>query len=156
MGMVTVSAEGATTPQRFVEALVDFGPGRSRIWGNSAESLLQVHARGETWAEVTEGSAVAGGIWQRYRYDWSLPGRVTLEVLDGNAWGRGSSWTYDVTPTAAGCRVDLTIVRNPTTARGRLLEPFLRLGAGAYFRRDLGRSLRRLETEAARGGEPSR
>lgn len=145
MGKLTVSAEGAIAPQRFVDALVDFGPGRSRVWGNSSESLLEVHARGDTWAEVTEGSSAAGGIWQRYRYDWSTPGHVALEVLDGNAWGRGSSWTYDVTETPTGCRVQLTIVRNPTTTKGRVLEPFLRLVGPMYFRRDLRRTLKRLE-----------
>lgn len=146
MGTVRASAEGRVTPERFIEALTDFGPGRAEIWGNSSDGLLQVHEQGDTWAEVTEGSDVAGGIWQRYRYDWSTPGHVRLDVLDGNAWGAGSSWTYDVRPTDTGCHVDLVIVRKPTTTKGRLLEPFLLLGGGPYFRRDLRRTLSRLES----------
>jgi hypothetical protein len=146
MGRVRASAEGRIPPERFVKALTDFGPGRAEIWGNSSDSLLQVHEQGETWAEVTEGSDIGGGIWQRYRYDWSRPGHVELDVLDGNAWGAGSSWTYDVRPTESGCHVDLVVVRKPTTTKGRVLEPFLLLGGGIYFRRDLRRTLRRLES----------
>jgi|tagenome__1003787_1003787.scaffolds.fasta_scaffold20071213_1 hypothetical protein len=146
MGTVRVSAEGRVSPERFIEALTDFGAGRAQVWGNSSDSLLQVHGRGDTWAEVTEGSDVAGGIWQRYRYDWSTPGQVRLEVLDGNAWGVGSSWAYDVRAVDTGCHVDLVIVRKPTTTKGRLLEPLLLLGAAPYFRRDLRRTLHRLES----------
>ena len=146
MGRVKVSADAAFPPQRFVDAFTDFGPDRSRIWGNSADGLLVVHDRGDAWAEVTEGSAVAGGIWQRYRYDWSNPGRVTLEVLESNAFGKGSSWTYEVSPTPAGCHIDLTIVRKPTTTKGRLLEPFMLLGGNAYFRKDLRRTVAQLGT----------
>ncbi|WP_245160803.1 hypothetical protein [Blastococcus sp. CT_GayMR16] len=127
-------------------ALTDFGAGREEIWGNSDPRHLAVHDRGETWAEVTEGSA-AGGVWQRLRYDWSVPDEVTLEVLDSNAFGAGSRWTYRVeSDGAGGCHVDLTIERVPTTTRGRVLDTLLGLGGGAWFARDLRRSLRRLES----------
>ena len=145
MGKVRASAEGRFPPERFIDALTDFGPGRSRIWGNSSDSLLQVHSQGDTWADVTEGSRGAG-IWQRYRYDWGTPGRVLLTVLESNAFGPGSSWTYEIRPTESGCRVDLVIIRNPTTTKGRLVEPFLWLGGGFYFGRDLRRTMRRLES----------
>lgn len=32
---------------------------------------------------------------------------MTLEVLDSNAFGPGSSRTYNITPTATGIRIDL-------------------------------------------------
>jgi len=145
MGKVSASAEGQFPPERFVEALTDFGAGRSLIWGNSSDSLLEVHDRGDTWAEVTEG-AKAAGIWQRSRYDWGTPGRVRLDVLESNAFGPGSSWTYDVRATGAGCHVDLVIIRKPTTTKGRLVEPFLRVFGGIYFGRDLRRTMKRLES----------
>lgn len=144
MGRVHVRAHGAVPPDRFVAALTDFGPGRQEIWGNSDPRHLTVHDRGSTWAEVTEGSA-AGGVWQRLRYDWSSPDLVTLEVLDSNAFGPGSRWTYRVTPQGAGTEVDLQVVRVPNTTKGRVLDVLLGLGGGWYFARDLRRSLRRLE-----------
>ena len=56
-----------------------------------------MHDRGDTWADVTEGTD-AGGIWQRYRYDWSDPQLVKLTVTDSNAFGPGSYWEYRLTP----------------------------------------------------------
>jgi hypothetical protein len=146
MGRVHVRAHGAVPPEQFVAALTDFGSGRAEIWGASDPSHFTVHDRGDTWAEVTEGSA-AGGVWQRLRYDWSVPDVVTLDVLDSNAFGPGSRWTYRVeSDGAGGCHVDLTIVRVPTTTKGRVFDALLSLGGGGYFARDLRRSLRRLES----------
>src|SRR3954469_12581958 len=56
-----------STPEQFLAALVDFGPGRSKVFGNSADDYLKVHHRGASDADVTEGS---GGIWERLHYDW--------------------------------------------------------------------------------------
>ncbi|HYH73400.1 MAG TPA: hypothetical protein VD764_09280 [Nocardioides sp.] len=147
MGRAHVRAHGAVAPERFVAALTDFGPGRNEIWGNSDPRHLAVHDRGEGWAEVTEGSGAGGGVWQRLRYDWSAADVVTLDVLDSNAFGAGSRWTYRMEPDGAGgTTVDLTIVRVPTTTRGRVLDVLLALGGSGYFGRDLRRSLRRLES----------
>ena len=146
MGRVHVRADGAVAPARFVAALTDFGPGRNEVFGNSDPRHLRVHDRGPTWAEVTEGSGAAGGVWQRLRYDWSSPDLVILDVLDSNAFGPGSRWTYRVTGSGPGrCSVDLQVVRVPNTAKGRVLDVLLGLGGGWYFARDLRRSLRRLE-----------
>ena len=150
MGRVHVRAHGAFPPERFVAALTDFGPGRSAIWGNSDEGRLTVHERGNTWAEVTEGSPAAGSIWQRSRYDWTAPGRVTLDVLDSNAFGPGSRWTYLLEPAAGGgTDIDLTIRRVPTTTKGKLFDVVLSLGGGIYFSLDLRRTVRRLESRSA-------
>jgi hypothetical protein len=51
-----------TTPERFLAALIDFGPCRSELFGNSAEKYLQVHEQRATEADVTEGSS---GVWER-------------------------------------------------------------------------------------------
>lgn len=146
MGRVHVRAHGSVPPDVLTAALTDFGPGRSQVFGNSEAGHLRVHDRGETWADVTEGSRAGGGIWQRMRYDWSTPGEVRLDVTDSNAFGPGSRWTYRLAPTAdGGTDVDLEIVRVPSTAKGRLVDAVLRLGGGLFFRRDLRRTLRALE-----------
>ena len=56
------------TPEQYVAGLTDFGPGRAKLFGNSADEYLKVHHRGPKEADVTEGS---GGIWERLHYDWS-------------------------------------------------------------------------------------
>jgi hypothetical protein len=146
MGRAHVRAHGSFTPEQFVAVLTDFGPGRSEIWGNSSPSHLALHDQGTTWAEVTEGSDAGGGVWQRLRYDWSAPDVVTLTVLDSNAFGRGSRWTYRLEPDGSGgTLIDLTVVRVPTTAKGRVLDVVLSLGGSLYFARDLRRSVRRIE-----------
>jgi len=77
---------------------------------------------------------------------------VTLDVLDGNAFGRGSRWTYRVeSDGAGGCHVDLTIERKPTTTKGKVLDTLLGLGGGAYFSHDLRRSLRRMDGRSRAG-----
>jgi hypothetical protein len=41
-------------------------PEQSKLFGNSADEYLNVHHRGRSGADVTEGS---GGIWERLHYD---------------------------------------------------------------------------------------
>jgi hypothetical protein len=67
------------TPEQYVSGLTDFGPGRSKLFGNSADAYLKVHHKGSTEADVTEGS---GGIWERLHYDCSKPDRVALTTTD--------------------------------------------------------------------------
>lgn len=56
------------TPEQFIAGLTDFGPDRSELFKNSADSYMTVHHRGLRQADVTEGS---GGIWERLYYDWT-------------------------------------------------------------------------------------
>src|SRR5215813_1437373 len=67
---MTSTTDSSSTPEQYVAGLTDFGPGRSKLFGNSADEYLKVHNRGPSQADVTEGS---GGIWERLRYDWSDP-----------------------------------------------------------------------------------
>src|SRR5205814_6897941 len=64
VGMSTIHLHQTTTstPEQFLAALIDFGPGRSKLFGNSADGYLRVHYRGPSGADVTEGS---GGICGR-------------------------------------------------------------------------------------------
>src|SRR4051812_48244214 len=87
------------TPEQFLAGLTDFGPGRSELFGNSADGYLKVHGRGADWADVTEGSS---GIWERLRYDWSDPRRIVLVATDSNLWGGRSGHTYTLAPQPDG------------------------------------------------------
>jgi hypothetical protein len=119
--MPTLHFEATTTstPEQFIAGLTDFGPGRSKIFPNSADSDLKVHAQGPTEADVTEGSS---GIWERLHYDWSDPNRVVLTTTDSNAWGGHSGHTYSFTRRPdGGTEVDYVVVREGKNLKGRLL-----------------------------------
>ena len=107
------------TPGQYVAGLTDFGPGRSKLFGNSADEYLKVHDRGRTQADVTEGS---GGIWERLHYDWSDPNRVVLATTDSNLWGGASGHTYTFTRQPNGTTdIDVVVVREGKNLKGRLL-----------------------------------
>ena len=74
MSTIHLHQTTTSTPEQYVAGLTDFGPGRSKLFGNSADEYLKVHDRGPSQADVTEGS---GGIWERLHYDWSDPNRVS-------------------------------------------------------------------------------
>jgi hypothetical protein len=135
--MATIHLHQTTTatPEQFVAGLTDFGPGRSELFPNSADGYLKVHDQGPTWADVTEGS---NGIWERLRYDWSNPGRITMTTTDSNTWGGHSGHTYTLTPQPGGITdVDVVVVREGKNLKGRLLEVLVSLGG----KRLLGKAL---------------
>jgi len=108
-----------STPEQFLAALIDFGPGRAKLFGNSADEYLKVHSRGATEADVTEGS---GGIWERLHYDWSDPARVVMKTTDSNVWGGSSGHTYTFTRRPDGTTdVDAVVVREGRNLKGRAL-----------------------------------
>jgi hypothetical protein len=108
-----------STPEQFIAGLTDFGPGRSKLFGNSADEYLKVHHLGSLEADVTEGS---GGIWERLHYDWSNPKHVVLTTTDSNIWGGNSGHTYTLTRQANGTtEVDYVVVRDGKNLKGWLL-----------------------------------
>jgi hypothetical protein len=107
------------TGRQFLAGLTDFGPGRSKLFGNSADADLKVHDRAPAYADVTEGS---GGVWERLHYDWSDPNHVVLTTTDSNVWGGSSGYTYTFTPQPNGTTdVDVLVVREGKNVKGRVL-----------------------------------
>ena len=107
------------TAAQYIAGLTDFGPGRSKLFGNSADEYLKVHHRGRTEADVTEGS---GGIWERLHYDWSDPNRVVLTTTDSNVWGGASGHIYTFTRQPNGTtEIDVAVVRDGKSLKGRVL-----------------------------------
>jgi hypothetical protein len=117
------------TPEQYVAGLTDFGPGRSKLFGNSTDEYLKVHHLGRTDADVTEGS---NGIWERLHYDWSDPNRVVLTTTDSNMWGGASGHTYTFTRHPDGTTdINLDVVREGKNFKGRMLGLVLRtIGRG--------------------------
>ena len=112
------------TPEQYIAGLTDFGPGRSKLFGNSADEYLKVHQLGRAEADVTEGS---GGIWERLHYDWSDPNHVVLTTTDSNLWGGASGHTYTFTRRPDGMTdIGVVVVRDGKNLRGWLLGFVLR------------------------------
>lgn len=138
---------GSVPPERFIAALTDFSPTRAEVWPNIDAEHLKVHEVGDTWADVTEGSSLAGGVWERNRYDWSTPGTVKVETTESNTWQPGSSWLYRVTPEGGGSRIHVTVVRNPKSVKGRLIAALLTVGGPRPLRTATEKVVKRLEQQ---------
>jgi hypothetical protein len=123
MSTIHLHRTTTSTPEQYVAGLTDFGPGRSKLFSNSADGYLKVHQRGRTSADVTEGS---GGIWERLHYDWSDPNNVILTTTDSNTWGGASSHSYTFTRRPEGTtEIDVTVVREGKNLKGLFLGAVL-------------------------------
>jgi hypothetical protein len=143
MPTIHLSATTTATPEQFVAGLTDFGPGRSKLFGNSADEYLKVHELGPDHADVTEGSA---GIWERLRYDWSDPGRVVMTTIDSNIWGGASAHTYTITRRPDGTTaVDAVVVRQGRNVRGRIVGFLLGTVAKGQLQKTFARTVRAIE-----------
>jgi hypothetical protein len=151
MAHVRYDADGALTPQRFIAALTDFSDRRPAIWPGLSARLYRVHEVGDTWAEVTEGSDVLGGIWARERYDWSTPGVVTIRVLESPFFRGGIASTWRVSPTASGCHVEVDLHRIARSPRGLLVGVLVQLMGRRRFSAELRTALARLAAEPPPG-----
>jgi hypothetical protein len=119
--MATVHFNQTTTltPEQYIAGLTDFGPGRSKLFGNSADDYLEVYSQGPTEADVKEGS---NRVWERLHYDWSDPNHVVLTTTDSNVWGGASGHTYTFKRLPDGTtNVDLVTVREGKNLKGRIL-----------------------------------
>ncbi|MBT1514113.1 hypothetical protein KIP88_26840 [Bradyrhizobium sp. SRL28] len=119
MSTIHLHRTTTATPEQYVTGLTDFGPGRTKLFGNSADAYLKVHHRGGSYADVTEGS---GGIWERLHYDWTDSNRVVLTTIDSNVWGGASGHTYTFTRQPNGTTdIDVVVIRDGKNLTGRLL-----------------------------------
>jgi hypothetical protein len=116
MSTIHLHQRTTLTPEQYIAGLTDFGPGRAKLFGNSADEYLKVHDRGSSQADVTEGS---NGIWERLHYDWSDPNRVVLTTTDSNLWGGASGHTYTFTRLPDGTTdIDVVIIRDGKNLKG--------------------------------------
>ncbi|GAA0928217.1 hypothetical protein GCM10009554_09600 [Kribbella koreensis] len=119
MSTIHLTEITTSTPEQFVAGLTDFGPGRSKLFVNSSDDHLLVHAQGPGYAEVTEGNDSA---WERLRYDWSNPDHIVLKTIDSNLWGGASGHTYTLRRRTDGTTtIDASIVRQGKNFKGRML-----------------------------------
>jgi hypothetical protein len=147
MSTIHLHQTTTSTPEQFIAGLTDFGPGRSKLFGNSADGYLQVHHRGPTDADVTEGSS---GIWERLHYDWSNPNRVVMTTTDSNLWGGHSGHTYTFTRRPDGkTDLDAVVVRDGKNLKGRMLGFVLRIFGGRVLGSELSKTVKAIEARNA-------
>ena len=134
------------TPEQFVAGLTDFGPDRSKLFGNSADAYLKVHDQGPGQADVTEGSR---GIWERLHYDWSDPNRVVLTTTDSNVWGGDSDHTYTFTQSPDGTTdVDVVVVREGKNFNGGALALVVGSSASACWEDSWPKTVKAIEARS--------
>jgi hypothetical protein len=144
MATIRIRQSTSVPPGRFIAALTNFGPGRGKIFAHSHEDSVTVNARGDDWADVTEGSA--GGFWERLRYDWSQPNVVRLTNTGSNAWSAESNWVYTLTPRSdGGTDIDLIAVRKGRNVKGRLGAGLMAVAGKRIIGADLRNSLKAIE-----------
>ena len=143
MTTIHLSQTTTATPEQFVAGLTDFGPGRSELFGNSADGYLKVHDQGPGQADVTEGSR---GVWERLHYDWSDPNRIVMTTTDSNVWGGGSGHTYTLTRQPNGTTdVDVVVVREGKNLKGRLIAIAVSIIGRQFLGKELGKTIKAIE-----------
>ncbi|MDX1888880.1 hypothetical protein [Mycolicibacterium sp. 050158] len=139
MPLIRLNMTSTLTPPELMAVLTDFGPSRPRRWPTIDAAHFQVHAIGDTWAEVTEGTASA---WERARYDWDPGvGRVTLTTHDSKVFGPGGGWTFQFEPVAEGTRIDIELTRSPRGIRRKVLAALLPIFATRSLRKSFSAPL---------------
>ncbi|GAA2207618.1 hypothetical protein GCM10009850_030760 [Nonomuraea monospora] len=140
MTVVRFTLLSSLTPAAAMQVLTDFGPDRAQNWPSIDTDHFSVHGLGDTWAEVTEGTAAA---WERARYEWDADqGKVVITTLDSKLFGAGGGWDIQLTPEAGGTRVDVRLTRVPRTLKGKILAALLPLAAPSSLRKSFGEPLR--------------
>jgi hypothetical protein len=149
------TAETPLPPSRVLAALTDFSDNRLKLWPTIDKRYYAVHSLSDTSADVTEGSAVFGGIVGREHYDWSSPGVVRATVGESNVAEPGGIWEFRVTPIeGGGSHIAVNFDRKMKGFKGRVLGLFLNLAAKQAFRSNLMKTLRILEAEPAPSSAP--
>jgi YD repeat-containing protein len=121
-----------SAPQ-LMAVLTDFSAARPTLWPTIDADHFEVHAVGDTWAEVTEGTASA---WERARYDWDPQRhRVTITTHDSKVFGPGGGWVFQLTPHGTTTKIDVELTRRPTRITRRLLAALLPLVAPASLKK---------------------
>jgi hypothetical protein len=151
MSTINLHQTTTLTPEQYIAGLTDFGPGRSELFGNSADEYLKVHQLGRAEADVTEGS---GRIWERLHYDWSDPNHVVLMTTDSNLWGGASGHTYNFTRHTNGTTdIDVDVVREGKNLKGKLLGFLLGTVGKGILEKAFANSVKVIEARNGAAGE---
>lgn len=145
MAKIQYEADGAVSAERFIAALTDFSERRPELWPNLDAKYYELHELGDTWAEVTEGTDILGGVWAREHYDWSEPGFVRLRLVQAADFRPGTHIDYRVIGRPdGGCHVEVDFLRIASSLRGRFVGAVVQISGRRRFAADLRETLDRL------------
>ena len=145
MAKIHYEADGPVSADRFIAALTDFSERRPELWPDLDAKFYELHELGDTWADVTEGTDVLGGVWARERYDWSEPGIVRLRLVEAADFRPGTVTEYRVsTRPDGGCHVEVDFQRVAASLRGRIVGAAVQLTGARRFGANLRVTLDRL------------
>lgn len=149
MPSLHIKAKTAISPEQFLSALIDFGPGRGTIWGNSQSTYFTLHSIGANEADVTEGSTAFSGVWERLLYDWSKPGIIKLRTIDSNIWATGSGWQYTLEEANdnAGTLITAKVTRYPNSKKGYLILMIVATVGRPFIKRSFKQTLKTIEVQ---------
>jgi hypothetical protein len=140
MTTVRLTMTSTLSPSELMSVLTDFTASRPDVWSTVDADHFEVHAIGDTWAEVTEGTASA---WERARYDWDLHRRrVVVTTHDSKVFGPGGGWVFQLTPQGPGTRIDVELTRRPAKLLQKFLASLLPLVAPKALKKSLSGPLR--------------
>ena len=126
------------SPSEVMGVLTDFSPSRVEEWPSIDAEHFEVHERGDTWAEVTEGNSSS---FERARYEWDpSANRVTVTTRDSTPFGPGG-WVFQMTPQDDGTRVDVRLERHPSSAKAKVMSSIIPF-AGPVFRKSFKEPLK--------------
>jgi hypothetical protein len=143
MSTIHLHETTTSTPEQFVAGLTDFGPGRSKLFGRSADDYLKVHDQGPRYADVTEGS---GGSGNACTTTGRIPTASSSRPPTPNVWGGGSGHTYTFTRQPNGTTdVDVLVVREGKNFKGRVLGLLLGIVGKRVLGKELGKAVKAIE-----------
>jgi Polyketide cyclase / dehydrase and lipid transport len=156
MAKIQISTDSDLPADTVLAAITDFSSRRPKLWPNIDPGIYKVHEVGADWADVTEGSKIAGGVWARERYEWSAPGVVRATVQDSNIFKSGF-WEMKVSTGDGGSHIEILQDRRAKGFKGHLLGGMMTLIGRRAYRQGLDKTLAilREEEEEARGSSPA-
>ena len=145
-----------STPEQFLAALIDFGPGRSKIFGDSADDYLKVHHRGSSRRRTSPRARAESG------NDFVTTGpdrnRVVMKTTDSNIWGGKSGHIYTFTRRPDGkTDIDAVVIRDGKNLKGYALGLVLGTVGRSVLRTAFEKTVKAIEArnrESVEGAMP--
>jgi hypothetical protein len=150
MAKINFSIDSDLPVETVVAVAGDFSERRPHFWTSIDPNVYRVHARTATSADVTEGSAIMGGIWAREAYDTSEPNTVRARVQDSNVFQPGGVWELRATPRPeGGCHIEVLNHRQARGFKGHVLGLMMTVMGGKQLPRSLRETLEIVGKDAA-------
>ena len=119
MSTIHLHRTTTATPEQYIAGLTDFGPGRSKLFGNSADGTLRCIIKAPCRPTSRKARTASGNACTT---TGPSPDRVVLTTTDSNVWGGASGHTYTFTRRPDGTTdIDVAVVRDGKNLKGWLL-----------------------------------